>query len=102
MTEELYINNKRVDMNADTKITLNFKSNILGDISKITSSNSQTISLPKTNHNRNIFDDPTSPSRSSSFPRRKHPARYVKNGVTVIADAYAVLLDCSDKYEIAL
>lgn len=102
MTEELYINNQRVDMNADTKITLNFKSNLLGDISKITSSNSQTISLPKTNHNRNIFDDPTSPSRSSTFPRRKHPARYVKNGVTVIADAYAVLLDCSDKYEIAL
>ena len=56
MTEELYINNKRVDMNADTKITLNFKSNILGDISKITSSNSQTISLPKTNHNRNMID----------------------------------------------
>lgn len=102
MTEELYINNQRVDMNADTKITLNFKSNLLGDISKITSSNSQTISLPKTNHNRNIFDDPTSPSRSSMFPRRKHPARYVKNGVTVIADAYVVLLDCSDKYEIAL
>lgn len=102
MTEELIIDGRRVDMNADTKITLNFKSNLFGEISKITSSNSQTISLPKTNHNRNILDNPTSPSRPSDFPRRRHVAQYIRNGVVVIRDAYAVMLDCSDKYEIAL
>lgn len=102
MTEELIIDGRRVDMNADTKITLNFKSNLFGEISKITSSNSQTILLPKTNHNRNILDNPTSPSRPSDFPRRRHTAQYIRNGVVVIRDAYAVILDCSDKYEIAL
>ena len=43
MNEELIIDGRRVDMSPDTRIVLNFKSNLLGDISKISASNSQTI-----------------------------------------------------------
>ena len=58
MTEELYINGEAVDLKPDATTTLNYKSNLLGDISKITSSNSQTIQCPKTTRNRKIFDNP--------------------------------------------
>ena len=37
MTEELYINGEAVDLKPDAATTLNYKSNLLGDISKITS-----------------------------------------------------------------
>ena len=54
MTEELYINGEAVDLKPDAATTLNYKSNLLGDISKITSSNSQTIQCPKTTRNLRI------------------------------------------------
>lgn len=100
--EELIINGLRVDMSPDTRIVLNFKSNLLGDVSKITSSNSQTIQLPKTIRNRMIFDHATTPARNSSFPYQRHPAEYIRNGVKIISDAYAVMLSASENYEIAL
>lgn len=101
-TEELLINGVRVDMSPDTRIVLNFKSNLLGDISKITASNSQTISLPKTIRNREIFDHATTPSYNSKFRYRRHAAEYYRNGVKIISGAYAVLLDSAENYEIAL
>lgn len=101
-SEELIIDGVRVDMSPDTRIVLNFKSNLLGDISKITASNSQTISLPKTIRNRGIFDHATTPARNSTFPYQRHAAEYYKNGVKIISDANAVLLSASDNYEIAL
>lgn len=102
MNEELIIDGRRVDMSPDTRIVLNFKSNLLGDISKISASNSQTISLPKTTRNREIFDHATAPSYNSAFRYRKHAAEYSRNGVKIISDAYAVLLDSADNYEVAL
>lgn len=101
-TEELIIDGRRVDMSPDTRIVLNFKSNLLNDISKITASNSQTISLPKTIHNRDVFDHATAPSHNSTFYYSKHRAEYIRNGVKIISDATAVLLDSAENYEIAL
>ena len=48
--DELYINGDKVDV-GDTDISLNYKSNLLTDISKIVSNNSYTIKLPKTAKN---------------------------------------------------
>ena len=39
----LFIDGKLVDLDDNTKITLNFKSNIFTDLSKIVSNNSYTI-----------------------------------------------------------
>lgn len=103
MTDELYINGERVDMYPDTSTTLNFKSNIFGDISKITSSNSQTIKLPKTPRNRRILENATAPSVLTSFPYKQHPAAYYREGVDIVRVAYAIMLTTSSgDYEIAL
>lgn len=101
-TEELIIDGVRVDMSPDTRIVLNFKSNLLGDVSKITASNSQTIQLPKTIRNRMIFDHATTPARGSVFPYQRHAAEYIRNGVKIISDAYAVMLSASENFEVAL
>lgn len=101
MIQRLYIDNQLVDLSDSTKITLNFKSNIFGDISKITASNSQTIQLPKTTRNRRILDNPTAPAYYSQARYKRHDCRYEQDGVELIR-GYAVVLDSSNTYEIAL
>lgn len=101
MIQRLYIDNELVDLADGTKITLNYKSNIFGDISKITASNSQTIQLPKTTRNRRIFDNPTAVAYNSEFRYTRHACRYEQNGVELL-NGYAVMLSSTTTYEIAL
>lgn len=102
MTEELYIDGEAVDLKPDAATTLNYKSNLLGGISKITASNSQTIQCPKTPRNRKIFDNPGAPAYVSDRRYKRYSARLVRNGVEVVRVGYAVLLSASEHYEIGL
>lgn len=51
----LFIDGELVDLDDSTKITLNYKSNLFTDLSKIVSNNSYTIKLPKTVRNQRII-----------------------------------------------
>ena len=101
MKEELYIKGESVDL-GDSEITLNFKSNLLGDISKITASNSYTIKLPRTNKNIRLLDFPDVAGHESYLMRDYFNAEYYRNGVKLF-DAKAVLISCSeDGFDVAL
>ena len=101
MKEELYIKGESVDL-GDSEITLNFKSNLLGDISKITASNSYTIKLPRTNKNIRLLDFPDVAGHESYMMRDYSNAEYYRNGVKLF-DAKAVLISCSeDGFDVAL
>ena len=101
MKEELYIKGESVDL-GDSEITLNFKSNLLGDISKITASNSYTITLPRTNKNIRLLDFPDVAGHESYLMRDYFNVEYYRNGVKLF-DAKAVLLSCSeDGFDVAL
>ena len=54
--QQLYIDGVLVDIDDKTKITLDIKSNLLRDISKLTSNSTYTVKLPKTVHNQRIFE----------------------------------------------
>ncbi len=101
MKEELYIKGESVDL-GDSEITLNFKSNLLGDISKITASNSYTITLPRTDKNIRLLDFPDVAGHESYMMRDYFNAEYYRNGVKLF-DAKAVLMSCSeDGFDVAL
>ena len=101
MKEELYIKGESVDL-GDSEITLNFKSNLLGDISKITASNSYTIKLPRTNKNIRLLEFPDVAGHESYMMRDYFNAEYYRNGVKLF-DAKAVLISCSeDGFDVAL
>lgn len=95
---ELYVNGQAVDLAPNTKITLNFASNIFGDISKINASNSFTINLPKTTTNRSVFGMPM----SSAAPYKQWSADIYVNGVSIVDAAHLVLLSVGENYEVAL
>lgn len=91
MYEELYIidggKKLRVDLSIPSGITLNFKSNILGDLSKITCSYTYTFKLPLTANNRRVFDNADDIRAASSKIRIRLKAEYIQNGIPLFSNA---------------
>lgn len=103
MKEELYINDNRIDLGKDT-ITLKHQSNFLGDITKITTSHSYTVKVPRTQNNINIFQNSDMPAIASRPPsgskpvlRRFSNAKYLRNGVELFT-GQAVLMETNEYY----
>lgn len=98
----LFIDGELVDLDDSTKITLNYKSNLFTDLSKIVSNNSYTIKLPKTVRNQRVIKHADLPACSTDYPRKYHEARYIRNGVEIIPNGKAVVLSISEVIEVAL
>lgn len=98
----LFIDDLLVDLDESTKVTLNFKSNIFSDLSKISSNNSYTIKLPNTVRNQRIIRHADVPSSGSDFMRTFHKARYIRNGVEIISEGLAVLMSTGETIDLAL
>lgn len=100
--DELYINGKKMDMDEDSGVYLNYKSNILGDISKIESSHSYTIRLPKTANNVSIIEAVRA-TRDTRFPYRKHTAMLLRDGIPIVRRANVTLRSVgSDSIDVSL
>ncbi len=102
MTQELRINGHRVDLMPDENITLNYRSNLFGDIDKITSSSSLTIRLPKTPLNNFVVNFADAPFSTSDFARRWYSAEYRRNGVLLVNGRATLLSADEEAYEISL
>lgn len=100
--EMFFIDGELVDLDEDTKITLNIKSNLFTDLSKIVSNNSYTIKLPKTVRNQRIIEHADLPACGTDYPRKFHQGRYFRNGVEIVPDAKVALISVSDAIEMAM
>lgn len=98
---ELYIDGEKMDV-GDVDISLNYKSNLLTDISRIVSNNSYTIKLPKTARNMRLIEIAHLPSSGSVFPYIEHAATVVKNGIEIIHGANVVLMAVNENIEVAI
>lgn len=91
MYEELYIikdgERHKLDLNCPSGITLNFKSNLFGDLSKISASYSYTFKLPMTLNNRLALDTPEDIRRNSTTTRHKYKCEFWQNGVDLFSEA---------------
>lgn len=103
MVEELYIikDNKRIrlDLNSPSGLTLNYKSNIFGDLSKITCSYSYTFKLPLTVNNRLAFDMADDIRHKSTLIRKRLNAELWINGVLLFNDANLYLSSIENSYQ---
>ncbi len=100
--EQLYIDGELVDMDEETNVTLNIRSNLFTDLSKIVSNNSYTIKLPKTVRNQRIIGHADLPSCDTDYPRKFHKGRYFRNGIEIVPDAKVALISVSDTIEMAM
>lgn len=102
MTEELIIDGQHVDLTS-TGITLDLVSGMFADLGKISLCHSYTVTIPATEHNRRIFDDPGNPAHKSSKTRRYLSARYFLNGIDLLGPAQACVQNTTPEgYEVFL
>lgn len=91
MKEDLYVltasGYERVDLNEPSGIQLNFKSNMFGDLSKVTCSHTYTFKLPMTINNRRIFDFAEDIRHQSGMIRKRVVASYSQNGINLFQNA---------------
>lgn len=103
MRIELFINHQKADLPANPTITLQYRSNILGDISKFQNSFSYSFKLPKTTRNARILDDPGNVAHESEWTHKTLPAALICDGTDVLGTgATAILLSVGDEYEVSL
>lgn len=96
MTHELRINNECVDI-GDVNIALVYKSNLLSDIDKITSSHSYTITLPMTTRNERIFNYSRTSGTRNGLVAQYLPASYIRNGIEITRNATAYVESITEK-----
>lgn len=97
MTDErLYIDGELVDIDTDTKITLNVNSNLFRDVSKIVSNNTYTVRLPKTVRNQRLLKHADIVQSKDEYAYKMHDARYFRNGVEVIKNGRATVLQVTE------
>lgn len=100
--QQLYLDGVLMDMSDDSTITLDIKSNLFRDITKMTSNTTYTINLPKTAHNMAVLVFAGKPRSSSKYPFVFHSARYFRNGIEIIHSGKASVLSVSDTIEISI
>lgn len=101
--ERLYINNELVDLSSETKITLDIKSNLFRDVTKIASNSTYSVRLPKTTRNKMILSHSDSVQSKDNFAHRLHTAKYFRNGVEVIHNGRVTILQVTqDDFEVSI
>ena len=100
--QQLYIDGVLMDMSEDSAITLDIKSNLFRDITKMTANTTYTINLPKTAHNMALLEFAGKPSTSSKYPYIFHTARYFRNGLEIIHSGRASVLSVKETIEISI
>ena len=100
--QQLYIDGILMDMSEETAITLDIKSNLFRDITKMTANTTYTINLPKTAHNMTVLEFAGKPSTSSKYPYILHTARYFRNGLEIIRNGRASVLSVKETIEISI
>lgn len=81
MTIELYIGGQPVDLPRSQKLTFDFNSNFLDDISKLQSCYSYSVTLPRTQRNARALDYPENIAHESTTPRRFMDAVLLIDGI---------------------
>lgn len=106
MYEELYIikdgERYQLDLNTPSGITLNFKSNLFGDLSKITCSYTYTFKLPMTRTNRQILDSAEDIRHESGMIRKRLKAEFWQNGVNLFSNANLYISEITSTYSAVL
>lgn len=103
MEERLYIDNQLVDLGSSNNITLDIKSNLFRDVSKLSSNTTYTVKLPKTVRNMMILGHAEVVQSLDSFPYNMHTARYFRNGVEVIKNGRTSVLSVTNEaFEISI
>ena len=81
---ELYINDQLVDLPPQEQVAVNYATNKFQDLASRNGEYSNRVRLPWTARNKRIIDNSHQPGSTSSFPRGRHSAKIVEDGIVVV------------------
>lgn len=100
---ELWIDGKLADIDENTNVLLDIKCNLLRDITQMESNSTFSVSLPKTLRNEGIMSHAGVVQSGGAFAYAEHKARFVRDGIVIIANGTATLTSVSaDSFELTI
>lgn len=102
MADILFINGKRVDLYDKDQAGVTLAVNDLGDMTDRSGGYSQTLKIPKTDANREIFGYAHSIVSGSALPYSKFECQYYSGGVQIIGSGYAIITDAGQDYSVVI
>jgi hypothetical protein len=102
MADVLIIEGKRVDLYDKDQAGLTSAVNDLGDMTDRSGGYSQSLKIPKTDTNREVFGYAHSLVSGSSLPYSKLECQYYSGGVQLIGSGYAIITDAGKEYSVVL
>ncbi len=101
MSELLYIEGSQVDLTPNT-INRTLQINNIGEAKDRQSNFSNTNKLPRTPKNIKIFNFLGVSGNKSDFPYKKLSCDYIKNGIPLVRNGYAVVKATNSHYEVVI
>jgi hypothetical protein len=98
---ELYINDILIDLKPGEKVVCTYAVNLIGDLSKINGSGTETFHVQMTNNNMRALGFANMVRSASSLPYRRNPAKIIVNGAIHLI-GFALLISVKDDFEILL
>lgn len=95
-TTEIYIDGRLVDVDKDTELTLEIRSNFFADITSIETNRTWTVKIPKTVRNLDIMGMPDRLGMTGRWARKYHTCEVRLNGIPLFEDGRATLEGCED------
>jgi len=102
MTDRLYIEEKLMDMLPSERPSFTFQANDFFDISTREASKSNKFRLPKTRGNIENLEMSESVNSATTKPYRKLKCTYIKNGIEIVPEGYAIIEQSDDYYNVTI
>jgi len=96
---ELYIDDRLVDLGADTKVGLTLQVNDIAEMVDRQGTFSNTFKTPKSKTNKEIYEHAELVNSVTSKPYRKLPAKYIQDGIELVQSGYSEFKSAGDFYE---
>lgn len=101
-TDRLYFNEQEVDYNRELNISANYQINTFENLDSFQASYTNSISLPKTERNIQIFRGLGIEGNDSNVAYRVNRVSYVRNGFLQFENASAIVREITDAFRINL
>jgi hypothetical protein len=101
-SDRLIINDIDIDLDSKSVIAISSAINDLKNLTDHDSGLSNRFKVPRTLNNENALGNPDQVGSSSVIPYRKNTVQYIKDGVNIVQNGYAVVESSSDSYAITI
>lgn len=99
MLNQLYINGVLADLSGDALIAITYQVNNLAELKDRQSTYSNSIKLPMTSNNKNIWGQAQADAFTQQQPYQLLDCKLIQNGIEVILNGVIKLLSVSDTFE---